>query len=67
MTETEKNCITEGISPANCYERFFGLFSVTFVQNRPLSGQQFFPTKKYFLGPVLSYLAENSVIWQKWR
>jgi hypothetical protein len=49
----------------NCYERFFGIFSATFGQYRLFSSHQFFPAKKYLLGSVLSYLAENSAILQQ--
>jgi hypothetical protein len=55
-----------GFPPVICYGRFFGLFSATFGQIQPFSGHQFFPAKNYFLGPVLSYLAGNSEIWQQW-
>jgi hypothetical protein len=45
--------------------RFFALFSATFGQNWLFSVHQFFPTKNYLLWPILSYLAENSAIWQQ--
>jgi hypothetical protein len=41
-------------------------FSASFLkllrQIRPFYGHQFFPAKNDFLGPVMSYLAENSAI-----
>jgi hypothetical protein len=52
-------------NPVNFYKRFFGLFSATFEQIRRFSGHRFFPAKNNFLGPVLSYLAEKSAIWQQ--
>jgi hypothetical protein len=48
----------------SCYERFFGLLSATFGQNLPFSDHQI-TGQGIFLGPVFSYLAENSVIRQQ--
>jgi hypothetical protein len=45
---------------------FFGLFSATFCQILSFYGLQFFPAINNFLGPLLSYLAENSAIWHQW-
>jgi hypothetical protein len=44
---------------------FSSLFSATFCQILPFYGLQFFPAMENFLGPLLSYLAENSAIWQQ--
>jgi hypothetical protein len=46
---------------------FSGLFSATFSQILPFYGLEFFPAMDNFLGPLLSYLAENSAIWQQWK
>jgi hypothetical protein len=46
---------------------FSGLFSATFCSFLPFCGLQFSPAMKNFLPPLLSYLAENSAIWQQWR
>jgi hypothetical protein len=45
---------------------FSGLFSATFCQILEFYGLQFFPAMDNFLEPLLSYLAENSAIWQQW-
>jgi hypothetical protein len=54
-----------GVSPVTFYKRFFCLFSATFEQIRRFSGHRDFPAKNNLLGPVLSYLAKNSAIWQQ--
>jgi hypothetical protein len=44
---------------------FLGLFSATFCQILPFYSLQFFSAINNFLGPLLSYLAENSAIWHQ--
>jgi hypothetical protein len=42
------------------------IFRPLFCHFLPFYSPKFFPANDNFLGPLLSYLAENSAIWQQW-